>query len=499
LKLDFNWLTTIIFLPVAGAIIIALVPGLSARLIRYIAAVFTFIPLTISLGLFCAFDRSAGMAGAVQFEEMALWIAPINAHYHVGVDGLSLPLLLLTALLGFLVVLISWKVDLRVREYFAWLLLLETSILGVFCSLDLLLFFIFWEIEVIPMYFLISIWGAGRKEYSAIKYVIYTLFGSALMLAGILCIYFSTDSLNMIELSQNGLAMVQAVMPIAPMFFLLLAGFAVKLPVFPLHTWLPDAHTDAPTAVSVVLAGTLIKMGGYGMIRICLAIFPDAAQQYAPLLLALAVINIVYGAAVTLRQTDLKRLIAYSSISHMGFVLLGIFALGKLSLVGASLQMFSHGIITGLLFAVTGLVMHNAGERNISKLGGLAKQIPTIAGIYAIGGIAAMGVPGTSGFIAEVSVFLGAFASNAVDGLHIYTIISMLGILLAAAYILWLLQRVFFGPVLKKYDGIKDADKLEFFYCAVFIVAIILIGVYPMVLTDVINSGIAPIAAFWGG
>jgi len=235
------------------------------------------------------------------------------------------------------------------------------------------------------------------------------------------------------------------------------------------------------------------------MIRVCLSIFPDTAQQYAPLLLALATVNIVYGAAVTLRQTDLKRLIAYSSISHMGFVLLGIFALGELSLVGASLQMFSHGIITGLLFAVTGLIMHNAGERNIGKLGGLARQMPTIAGIFAIGGIAAMGVPGTSGFIAEVSVFLGAFASNAVDGLHIYTIISMLGILLAAAYILWLIQRVFFGPPFKKYDGVKDADKLEFFYCAVFIVAIILVGVYPMVLTDVFKSGIAPIAAFWGG
>ncbi len=499
MKVDFRYLSIIIFLPVAGAIIIALAPGLSARLTRYIATVFTFIPFAIALGLFIAFDRSAGMAGAIQFEEMATWIPAINAHYHLGVDGLSMPLVLLTSLLGFLVVLISWKVELRVRQYFAWLLLLETSILGVFCSLDLLLFFVFWEIEVIPMYFLISIWGAGRKEYSAIKYVLYTLFGSALMLAGILSLYFTTGSLNMIEISQGGLAMVQAIMPTAPMFFLLLAGFAIKLPVFPFHTWLPDAHTDAPTAVSVMLAGVLIKMGGYGMIRICLSIFPDAARQYAPLLLALAVVNIVYGAAVTLRQTDIKRLIAYSSISHMGFVLLGIFALGELSLVGASLQMFSHGIVTGLLFAVTGLVMHNTEERNIDKLGGLAKQMPIIASIFAIGGIAAMGVPGTSGFIAEVSVFLGAFASNAVEHLNIYTIISLTGILLAAAYILMLLQKVFFGPVLKKYNDVKDADRLEVFYCAVFILAIILIGVYPMVLTDVIKSGIAPIAAFWGG
>jgi NADH-quinone oxidoreductase subunit M len=497
--LDFNYLTTIIFLPVAGAIVIALVPGLSSRLIRYIASFFTLIPLAISIFLFASFEQSSTMIGIYQFEEIFSWIAPINAHYHLGVDGLSLPLVLLTTLIGFLVVLISWKINLRVREYFAWLLLLETSILGVFCSLDLLLFFVFWEIEIIPMYFLISIWGAGRKEYSAIKYVIYTLFGSALMLAGILSLYFTTGSLSIIDLTQNGLAMVQSILPAAPIFFLLLAGFAIKLPVFPLHTWLPDAHTDAPTAGSVVLAGTLIKMGGYGMIRVCVGIFPQVAQDYAQLLLALALVNIVYGAAVTLRQTDLKRLIAYSSISHMGFVLLGIFALGELSLVGAGLQMFSHGIITGLLFAVTGIVMHNTGERNIRNLGGLAKQIPAIAVIFTIGGLGSMGVPATSGFIAEVTVFLGAFKSDIVDGVHIYTIISMTGILLAAAYILWLLREVFFNPILKKYDGIMDADRLERSYCAVFIAVIFLIGIYPMILTDVIRMGILPIANLFGG
>lgn len=497
--MDFNYLTTVIFLPLIGTIIIALIPGLSSRSIRYIASVFTLIPLAISLFLFASFDRSSAMIGIFQFEEIVSWIAPINAHYHLGVDGLSLPLVLLTTLIGFLVVLISWKIDFRVREYFAWLLLLETSILGVFCSLDLLLFFVFWEIEIIPMYFLISIWGAGRKEYSAMKYVVYTLLGSALMLAGILSLYFTTGSLSIIDMTQSGLAMVQSVMPAAPIFFLLFAGFAIKLPVFPLHTWLPDAHTDAPTAGSVVLAGTLIKMGGYGMIRICVGMFPQVAQDYAQLLLTLAVINIVYGAAVTLRQTDLKRLIAYSSISHMGFVLLGIFALGELSMVGAGLQMFSHGIVTGLLFAVAGIVMHNTGERNIGNLGGLAKQIPAVAVIFTIGGLASMGVPATSGFIAEVTVFLGAFSSSIVDNIDIYTIISMLGILLAAAYILWLLRSVFFNSVLNKFDGIKDADKLEMSYCAIFIVVIFLVGIYPMILTDIIRIGISPIAALLGG
>ncbi|UCE97678.1 MAG: NADH-quinone oxidoreductase subunit M [Dehalococcoidia bacterium] len=497
--MDFNYLTLIIFLPVAGAIVISLVPGLSSKLIRYIASLFTFIPLAISIFLFIAFDRSTSVAGTIQFEELSPWISAINANYHLGVDGLSLPLVLLTTLIGFLVVLISWKINTRVREYFAWLLLLETSILGVFCSLDLLLFFIFWEIEVIPMYFLISIWGAGRKEYSAIKYVVYTLFGSALMLAGILSLYFTTGSLSIIDMTHSGSAMVQSLMPAAPIFFMLLAGFAIKLPVFPLHTWLPDAHTDAPTAGSVVLAGTLIKMGGYGMIRVCVGIFPQVAQDYAQLLLALAVINIVYGAAVTLRQTDLKRLIAYSSISHMGFVLLGIFALGELSMVGAGLQMFSHGIVTGLLFAVTGLVMHNTGERNIGKLGGLAKQIPFIAVIFTIGGLASMGVPGTSGFIAEVTVFIGAFSSNIVDGVNVYTIISMLGILLAAAYILWLLRGVFFNHPLEKFNGTADADRLEKTYCAIFVAAILVIGMYPMILTDVIRTGITPIANLLGG
>jgi len=435
----------------------------------------------------------------MQFEELRAWIPQINANYHLGVDGLSLPLVILTTLLGFLAVLISWKMNLRVREYFAWLLLLETSILGVFCSLDLVLFFIFWEIEVIPMYFLISIWGTGRKEYSAIKYVLYTLFGSALMLAGILSLYFATGSLSMVELAQTDLAPLTSALPLAAIFFLLLTGFAVKLAVFPLHTWLPDAYTDAPTAASVVLAGALAKMGGYAMIRISLSIFPQVAQDYAPLLLTLATINVVYGAAVTLKQTDLKRLIAYSSISHMGFVLLGIFALNEVSLVGATLQMFSHGIITGLLFAVTGIVLHNTGERNIVKLGGLARQVPAIAVIFTIAGLGAMGVPTTSGFIAEVMVFLGAFSSTTVTGVHIYTIICLLGILLAAAYVLWLLQRVFFGSVLEKFNKVMDADNLEKVYCAIFIAAIFLIGVYPMILTDVIKTGISPIVALFGG
>lgn len=497
--MSFPYLTIIIFLPVAGAILIALLKNSHPRLIRYLAAIFTFVPLALAVTLFCNFDKSLAAAGLIQFEEKLLWIAPLNAFYHLGVDGLSLPLVILTAFLGFMVVLISWKIDLRVREYFAWLLLLETSILGVFCSLDLLLFFIFWEIEVIPMYFLISIWGSGRKEYSAIKYVVYTLFGSALMLAGILSLYFTTGSLSMVELAQSELGAFTAVIPVAAIFFLLLAGFAVKLPVVPLHTWLPDAHTDAPTAGSVMLAGALIKMGGYGMIRVCVSIFPQVATNYAPLLVTLAVISVLYGAAITLRQTDLKRLIAYSSVSHMGFVLLGIFALGQVSLTGAALQMVSHGLITGLLFAMAGLTMHNVGERDLSKLGGLARQIPIIAVIFSIAGLGGLGLPTTSGFAAEFLIFVGSFSSTAVSGIQVYTILAVIGVVLAAGYILWMLQRAFYGPVLEQYNGAKDADILERVYMFAFVALIMLVGIYPAILTDIIKLGISPITGLLGG
>ncbi len=497
--MSFPYLTAIIFLPVVGAILIAFVPGLTSRAIKRLAAIFTFASLALSVFVFAIFDKSLAAAGVMQFEEKLSWIPAINANYHLGVDGLSLPLMILMTFLGFLVVLISWKINLRPREYFAWLLLLETSILGVFGSLDLLLFFLFWEIEVIPMYFLISIWGTGRKEYSAIKYVIYTLFGSAFILAGILSLYFTTGSLSMLEIAQGGLEPLRVVIPVAAIFFFLLIGFAVKLPVFPLHTWLPDAHTDAPTAVSVVLAGALLKMGGYGMIRLVVTFFPEVAKAYAPILIGLAVINILYGAAVTLRQTDIKRMIAYSSISHMGYVLLGIFALSQVSLVGASLQMFSHGIITGLLFAIAGLIIHNVKERDLRKLGGLARQIPIMAVVFSVAGLASLGLPTTSGFAAEFLVFVGSFSSTIVPGIQVYTILAVLGVVITAGYILWMLQQVFYGPALEQYSGVKDADIIERVYMFALIAVIMLVGIYPAILTDVIKLGISPIVGLLGG
>jgi len=489
--LSFPYLSTIIFLPIIGAIVIALLPNATPKRIKLTAALFTLVPLVLSFALFSMFDRS--LVGTPQFVEQVSWIPSIDVQYFLGIDGLSLPMVILTTLLGFLAVLVSWGIDLRVREYFAWLLVLETGILGVFCSLDLILFFLFWEVEIIPMYLLISIWGTGRKEYSAIKFVIYTLLGSALMLAGILILYSQVHTFDMVALAGMGIEAGISSMLAAAVFFLLFIGYAIKLPVFPLHTWLPDAHTDAPTAVSVILAGVLLKMGGYAMLRVCVSMFPETSQNYAPLLLALAVVGVLYGAAVTLRQTDLKRLIAYSSISHMGYVLLGIFALSQVSMTGATLQMFSHGFITGLLFALVGLVYEKAHERSIPKLGGLARQMPIIVVVFSVAGLASLGLPGTSGFAAEFLVFLGSFNSTVVPGIQIYTILGVLGIVITAGYILWMLQRVFYGLPKEQYQEAPDANRLEMFTIFSMVAVIMLIGLYPKILTDVINIGILPI------
>ena len=489
------YLSIIVFLPVIGAIVIALLPKADPRRIKLTAAVFTLVTFALSLAVFAMFDRSAEGA---QFVMKASWIPSINANYFLGIDGLSLPMLILTTLLGFIAVLVSWRINLRPREYFAALLLLETGILGVFCSLDLLLFFLFWEVEIIPMYLLISIWGTGRKEYSAIKFVIFTLIGSAMMLAGILLLYFHAGTFDMTELARLGLEPVLGGLLAAAIFLLLFIGYAVKLPLFPFHTWLPDAHTDAPTAVSVILAGVLIKMGGYGMIRVCVSIFPETAERYAPPLLALALVSILYGAAVTLRQRDMKRLIAYSSISHMGFVMLGVFAFSQVSMTGATLQMFSHGIITGLLFALVGLVYDKSHVRDVPRLGGLARQMPIIVVVFSVAGLASLGLPGTSGFAAEFLIFLGSFGSNVVNGIHVYTIFGVLGVVLTAGYILWMLQRVFYGPPKPEYEGVADANKLESFYIFVLVAVIMLIGIYPAILTNVIKMGVSPIVAPFG-
>lgn len=492
---DIHPLTLIIFLPALGALLIGFLPGLRAQVIKQMAAGFMFVSFALSIVVFALFDRSAD---AVQFVERAMWIPQVGISYYLGIDGLNLPMVILTSMLGFLAVFVSWKIDTRVREYFAYLLLLVSSILGVFLSLDLVLFLLFWEIEIIPMYFLISIWGHGRKDYSAIKYVIYTIFGGAMLLAGVLLLYLKAapvmpagqSAFDMIALRDVGLeGLAQAIPFLGIAFALLMVGFAVKLPVVPLHTWLPDAHTDAPTAVSVMLAGALLKMGGYGMIRLCVSIFPETARDYAPVLIAFAVIGVLYGAALTLRQTDLKRLIAYSSVSHMGYVLLGIFALSTASIAGATLQMFAHGIISGLLFAMCGLVYDKVHTRHIPDLGGLARQMPIIVAVFSVAGLASLGLPGTAGFAAEFITFMGAFGSGEVAGIKWFTIIAILGVVLTAGYILWMLERVFYREPKATYEHAKDSDLVENVAPFALVAVIMLVGIYPRVLTDVINVG----------
>ena len=396
-------------------------------------------------------------------------------------------------------VLVSWRIEARAREYFVWLLILQTAVMGVFLSLDLVLFFIFWELELAPMYFLISIWGTGRREYSAMKFLVYTFLGSAFMFAAILALYLSFPgaerTFDMTVLAERDLTAL--ILPASLVFSGFLLAFAVKLPIFPLHTWLPDAHTDAPTAVSVMLAGVLLKMGGYGLIRINAGLFPDELRAAAPVLAALAVVNVLYGAFIVLRQSDLKRLVAYSSVSHMGFVVLGLASLGAtgasltgVGLSGAAMQLFTHGVITGLLFVVVGLIYERAHTRHIPDLGGLMRRMPLIGAAFVLAGLASLGLPSTGGFVAELLVFLGTF-----DVYPWATGLAAFGVVLAAGYILWTAQRTLFGPQRPRWEAIEDAGAVDAAAMGVLLVPIFAVGLYPRLLTDVFEMGLTPIVA----
>ena len=481
-------LSAIIVLPLLGALVIWLLPEESARPARLTAAIFGVASLLASLAMWAGFDASRS---GPQYVEQAPWLPSLGISVHLGVDGLSLPMVVLTTLLTCVAVISSWNVTLRPKAYFSLLLILETAILGVFSSLDLVLFFLFWELELLPMFLLIGIWGGPRREYAAYKFVLYTFVGSGLMLVGILALYFNS---GLEPRTFDMLALTSAHFPVGWFqtiaFLLLFFGFAVKLPVFPFHTWLPDAHVEAPTSVSVILAGVLLKMGGYGMLRILLGLLPEATAQFALLLGVLAVINVLYGAGVSMVQRDLKSMVAYSSISHMGYVLLGLAALTAVSLNGAVLQMFSHGVITGLLFAMAGLVMHNVHERNLGKLGGLARQMPVSAVIFSIAGFASLGLPTTSGFAAEFLVYIGSFSSPVFAGMKLSTLLAVLGVVVTAGYILWMLMRLFYGPVKDEFKGVADADGMDKLYMFALVVVIMLVGIYPAILTDVFKTGI---------
>ena len=486
-------LSATVFVPLAGAVVIAvLLKG--PRFIRGFALAVAVADLALAVVAFYTYGRDK--EGFVLVERLD-WIPSLNVQYLLGLDGLNAPMVLLTGILGVCAVFASWHIHERVREYFVWLLILQTAVMGVFLSLDFVLFFIFWELELLPMYFLIAVWGTGRrKEHSAMKFVVFTILGSAFMLVAFLVVYFSTGSLDMTVLATMDLTNLLIPVQVVFMFFFL--AFAVKLPVWPLHSWLPDAHTDAPTAASVMLAGVLIKMGGYGMIRVLVTMFPEVTRDYAWFLVTLAVVSIIYGAIVTIRQSDLKRLIAFSSISHMGLVLLGIGSVAAatvspVGLNGAAMQMFTHGTITGLLFLVVGLVYEKTHTRYIPDLGGLASRMPFVATAMIVAGLASLGLPALSGFVSEALVFLGTFFVWRWP-----TAIAVFSIVLTAGYILWMIQRVLFGPTESKHSDVSDASPVEAVPIVILLAAVLVIGIYPALITDVFKAGLEPIVGRFG-
>ena len=479
-----------IFFPLVGALLIATLPKNQESQAKYVAAVTSALVLALVAYLFIDYDRDQG---GYQFVESTTWLASdfssLNLDFAVGVDGLSLPLVLLTAFLSLVAILISFGVELRTKEYFVWLLVLETSLLGVFSSLDFVLFFLFWELELIPMYFLISIWGSGNRVYSAWKYLLYTFFGSAFMIVGILTLGFTAGTFDIRELAEIG-EIEGAIIPAWMIFTLISIAFLIKLPIVPFHTWLPDAHTDAPTAVSVILAGVLLKMGGYGILRLSFSIMPDVAQDADVILAVIAAVSIIYGAVMTLLQTDLKRLIAYSSVSHMGYVLLGASSVGLVGLTGAATQLVTHGLITGMLFVLVGMVYDRAHTRDIGELSGLAHRMPFIAVMMVIAGLASLGLPALAGFVAEVTVFLGTFERH-----EIPTIVGVFGVMFAAGYILWTIQRVFWGEPDPKWAELPDATAWwERAPLLALTAAIVAIGVYPAWIVDLLHDGVLPIS-----
>lgn len=476
-------LTLLVFLPAAAAGLILLLPRSMEQQSRWIALGASVVILALSIQMFFAFDLGAP---GYQFVEREEWvdIGAFNLQYFLGVDGLSMPLVLLTTFLTLASVLVSFSVTHRPRAYYACLLVLASSVIGVFTALDFMLFFLFWELELFPMYLLISVWGSGRKEYSAMKFVLYTIAGSAFMLIGILVLAFSANTFDIEVLSQTDFQ--DTLIPLGWVFFFLFVGFAVKLPIVPLHTWLPDAHSDAPTAVSVMLAGVLLKMGGYGLIRICITMLPGIAEDWDVWFAAIGAVSVLYGAFITLRQTDVKRLIAYSSVSHMGLVLLGIGALGNTGLVGATYQMLAHGLITGLMFVMVGLMYERTHTREIARLGGLARQMPLIATGLVFAGFGSLGLPALAGFIAEITVFLGTFQKY-----EWAVLMSIFGVVLSAGYVLWMLQRVVFGPVKHDWDGVTDQRHWWEHTVVLGLAAlVVLLGVYPDLMTEMIEPAI---------
>ncbi|MFQ6008882.1 MAG: NuoM family protein, partial [Candidatus Zixiibacteriota bacterium] len=433
------------FFPVLGVVLLIFVPRDRHDTFKSVSLIIAFITMLLSFLLYAMFDP---LANGMQFEMDIPWITSLGIHYHMGIDGVSLLLIILTTILTVLAILASWNsITTGVKGYYISMLLLETGMIGVFCALDLFLFYIFWEVVLVPMYFIIGIWGGARRIYAAIKFVLFTVFGSLLMLVAILYLLFAYQNYSG-EYSFDMLKLMQMPIPYKTQLWLFAAfalALAIIVPMLPFHTWLPDAHVEAPTAGSVILAGVLLKMGTYGFIRICLPMFPDASIAYLPYICVLALVAIVYGALVSMVQKDVKSLVAFSSVSHMGFVMLGMFALNLQGMEGSVLQMINHGISTGALFLIVGMIYERRRTRLIKQFGGIAKVMPTYAAIFMIVTLSSIGLPLTNGFVGEFLVLIGAFKAN-----NLYGIIGAVGVILSACYMLWMYQRVIFGKVTRE-------------------------------------------------
>jgi NADH-quinone oxidoreductase subunit M len=487
-------LTITTFLPLVGALLIVLVPKDKDRLVRGLGIVVTGVALILAIAIAVNFDYAA-VGQDLQYSLNVSWIPAIDVRYTVGIDGLSMPLYILTFLLSFLCAIYTWRYvpsPGRTKAFLALMLLLETGMAGTFISFDLILFFVFWELVLVPMYFLIGIWGSSNREYAAIKFFLFTLFGSIFMLLGFLAMYFASDphTFDLLALTANGQAGVFGETFQLIVFGGIALGLAVKVPMWPLHTWLPDAHTEAPTIGSVLLAGVMLKMGTYGFIRIAIPTLPDAAADYAPWIGALAAIAIVYAALACLAQKDLKRLIAFSSVGHMGFVMLGIATMTEIGFQAALFGMVAHGIITGMLFFCVGSIYDRYHTREIAVIGGgMGEVMPKMAGIFAFVAIASLGLPGLAGFWGEVMALLSSFQPNEALGLNVtlyrvFMIAGGIGTVLTAGYFLWMLQRVNMGTLPEKWKeaGFSDILRVEWVSWVPLLALVVILGLFPRVI-----------------
>jgi NADH-quinone oxidoreductase subunit M len=488
----FPLLSLILFTPLVGALLLLFVSKTQENTIRWIANAFAMLGFLVSLPLWFSFDSANA---EWQFVERLPWIPSIGASYYLGVDGFSALMVLLTTLMGAIAILSSWTaITMRVKEFYIFMLVLQTGMIGAFVALDFLLFFLFWEVMLVPMYFLIGIWGSDRRLYSAIKFFLYTLVGSVVMLLGILAIYFYAQSVNPGNPSFD-IPMFQTLdLPATLQKWVFLAfflGFAIKVPMFPFHTWLPDAHTDAPTAGSVILAAVLLKMGTYGFIRFSLPILPQASREFVPLMIWLSVIGIIYGALVAMAQRDWKRLVAYSSVSHMAMVMLGMFALTPVGITGSIVQQINHGISTGALFLIVGVVYERRHTREISEYGGLSKVMPVFAAVFLIMTMSSIGLPMLNGFIGEILILLGVFTVK-----KWWAAVAASGIVLGAAYMLWLYQRTMFGKIENpKNETLKDLNLREFATFAPLIILAFWIGLYPSPFLERLGKSVDRVVA----